>query len=139
MMDTLSSKVSPKVFSQCILSGKQSVVNQIENNVIYRWKNEYYQSDENILKSLNVYYGQDVMGKAKYKATRKANRSRSVPSFVPYATLSEYIREIDIGRIIAVKENYGGGIVNEEPAGRRGLLTSIRICCTSGQVLYPCR
>ena len=116
MMDTLSSKVSPKVLSQCILSGKQSVVNQIENYVISRWKNEYYQSDENILKSLNVYYGQDVMGKAKYKATRKANRSRSVPNFVPYATLSEYIRKIDIGRIIDVKENYGGGIVNEEPA-----------------------
>ena len=59
----------------------------------------YYKSRDNLLKSLNVYYSHNVMGKAKYKAIRE---------------LSSYIREIDIGLVEDVQEKYGDGIDGEE-------------------------
>jgi len=73
-------------------------------------------SHENLLRSLNVYYAQDVMGKAKYRATRKANQSDFVPNFVPYPSLSKYIRDLDIGELHDVQIKFGEGIVNEDPA-----------------------
>lgn len=99
-----------------MLSSKKSVVNEIEKKVHTQWKKNYYPSHENLLRSLNVYYAQDVMGKAKYRATRKANQSDSVPNFVPYPSLSKYIREIDIGELYDVQDKFGEGVVNEDPA-----------------------
>lgn len=99
VLDSLTSKISSKDVSRAILSSKQSVSNEVEKNVLSSWKREYYQGNENLLKSMNVYYGQDIMDKAKYRATRKANKSYSVLNFAPYSTLSKYIREIDICNI----------------------------------------
>ena len=116
MMDTLACKVASKDLAKCVLSSKKSVVNEIEKKVQAQWKKNYYPSHENLLRSLNVYYAQDVMGKAKYRATRKANQSDSVPNFVPYSSLSKYIRELDIGELYDVQDKYGEGVVNEDLA-----------------------
>jgi len=116
MMDTLACKVNTKDLSKCVLFSKKSVVNEIEKTVITEWKKNYYPSHENLLRSLNVYYAQDVMGKAKYRATRKANQSDFVPNFVPYPSLSKYIRELDIGELYYVQMKFGEGIVNEDLA-----------------------
>ena len=108
MIDTLTSKVKSGTLAKSILSSKQSLINEIEKRVLSEWKNKYYKSEENILRSLNVYYSHNVMGKAKYRAIRKANKNDiKIPNYVPYSTLAGYINELDIGTLYDVKERYG--------------------------------
>ena len=115
MVDTLTSKIKAKDLCRSVLSAKSSFVNEVESNVILKWKTEYYQSRDNLLKSLNVYYSHNVMGKAKYKAIRKANKSKFSPNYVSYSKLASYIRDTDIGLVEDVQEKYVDGIVGEEP------------------------
>ena len=58
-------------------------------------------SNENVLRSLNIYYSHNVMGKAKYQSIRKANRKSTykeigVPNYVPYPLLSTTINNINL-------------------------------------------
>ena len=66
------------------------------------WVQKYEKSDENILRSINVFYSSNVMGKAKYIDARKANRNASLatvepPNLIPYKKLASCINTIDIG------------------------------------------
>ena len=55
------------------------------------------------------------MGKAKYISVRKANKNKSkVPNFIPYATLAEYINNIDIGVIKDVQSEFGSRLEDNE-------------------------
>ena len=68
MLDTLTCKVKSGTLAKSILSSKQSLSNEIEKIVLSEWRKKYDKSEENILRSLNVYYSHNVMGKAKYRA-----------------------------------------------------------------------
>ena len=98
------------------MASKPSLVSELQQQALGDWKKKYYTSNENLLKSLNVYYSHSVMGKAKYKGVRKCNRSKDVPNFVPYEKLSKYIRDIDIGLVEDVQTKYGHGVEDEDPA-----------------------
>lgn len=116
MMDTLTSRVKSKDLAKHIMASKPSLVAEVEQQALGHWRGQYYNSRENLLRSLNVYYSHSVMGKAKYKKARKCNRSKAVPNFVPYDRLSKFIREIDIGLVENVQQKYGYGVVDEDPA-----------------------
>ena len=74
-------------------------MNAIEKCCKTKSNRNYYKSEENTLRSLNIYYSYHVMGKQKYINIRKANKTCDLPNFVSYKTLSEMIRSIDIGPI----------------------------------------
>ena len=99
MMQTLTSKCKSEWLADRILLSKKSLRESLNKQIIGTSKKKYYDSRENILRSLNVYYSQDVLGKRKYIAIRKANKCPGICNFAPYNKLSKCIRDIDIGEV----------------------------------------
>ena len=119
MIDTLTSHCKSDDLSERLLNCKSSVVNSINQKVHANWSKNFNKSNENLLRSLNVYYSHNVMGKEKYRNIRKANRhavfdKKSVPNFVPYSTLSKYISEVDIGELFDISSELSSGLTEGE-------------------------
>ncbi|XP_046857569.1 uncharacterized protein LOC124450957 isoform X2 [Xenia sp. Carnegie-2017] len=82
---------------------------------------KFERSEENMLRSIAVYYSKGVMGKEKYGRVYKASsyeqicgskRAKRVsvakcptPWLVPYDRLMQYIKSIDIGKLFSVREH----------------------------------
>ena len=86
---------------KAILASKKSLVTEIKSATVKSWSKDYSNSTENTLRSLNVYYSHNVMGKRKYNNIRKANNASSylgvkVPNYIPYRNLSDEINSVDI-------------------------------------------
>ena len=114
MLDTLSSKCKSKVLADAILNGKQCVVQNIEQKVISSWSCNYYDSIENLHRSLNLFYSQDIMGKRKYLNTRKCNEDKQLPNYVPYKKLANFISSIDIGTVTDAQEKFGANLDGDD-------------------------
>ena len=104
MLNTLTSKVKSKNLSEKILLSKPSLVKELNSTIMNKWSKDKYNSDENKLRSLNVYYSHKVMGKRKYINLRKANKASSsrksrIPNYIPYNELSTLVNSIDIGTV----------------------------------------
>ena len=99
MLDTLAAKCKTDKLACKVLNVRSSLKSAISKRCIDQFKSNYLKSNENLLRSLNVYYSHDVMGKRKYVNVRKANRTPSIPNFVTYKLLSEHMRNIDIGTL----------------------------------------
>ena len=122
MLDTLSSKCKSNDLADRILNSKSSVVRAVKKKVLSKWSAEFYKSRDNLLRSLNVYYSHNVMGKMKYLNIRKANKSTSFQdnkavNFVPYISLADFINEIDIGNIYDVNTLLVDGGVDSDVKG----------------------
>lgn len=89
---TKSTKLAEKV-----IEVKPCLKRELSHRLVKEHNGNYYKSDKNILRSLNVYYSQDVMGKRKYLSVRKANNVDGFPNYVTYKVLANKIRSIDIG------------------------------------------
>lgn len=103
-LDSPCAKFPSNVVAKGILDSKPSVVKLITNNIVKNWNNDYYKSSENVLRSLSVYYSHNVMGKAKYRAIRKANKNSlngkmKLANYVLYPHLASIINSIDIGTL----------------------------------------
>ena len=105
MLDTMASNFKAKELSSKILASKKSLVTEIKSVAVKSWSKDYSNSTENTLRSLNVYYSHNVMGKRKYiyviNNIRKANNASSylgvkVPNYIPYRNLSDGINSVDI-------------------------------------------
>ena len=66
MLDTVASKFKSSEVSSAILSSKKSVVNSLKDTQLGNWAKSYKNSNQNVLRSMNVFYSHDVMGKRKY-------------------------------------------------------------------------
>ena len=115
MLETLTSKCSAKLLSTKILNSKTSMVGLIKKTTLKSWAKEYFKSQENLLRSVNVYYSHHVMGKRKYINVRKANKSAvykstKVPNFVPYSVLSNHINSTDIGTVSNISPEFTQGL-----------------------------
>ena len=116
MLDTLTSNCKADFLSKEILSSIKSLVNSITNCCLQDNSKEFYNSEENKIRSLNIFYSQNVMGKQKYISVRKANRSPKIINFVPYSVLSSYISEIDVGHVYNIKPKFTEEL-NEDEIG----------------------
>ena len=104
MLDTITSKFDANLVSKKILVSKPSVVKSIKHHVLKSSAKEYCSSEENLLRSLNMYYAHSVLGKRKYLSIRKANRGATyrgtrVSNYVPYKMLADRINSVDIGNL----------------------------------------
>ena len=105
MLDTLTSKCKAEDLADHVLKAKPAVVKTLSKKVVSGWSKNFFKSKENMLRSLNVYYCHDVMGKAKYISIRKANKGcTNTPNYVPYPDLAKYMRELDIGIVKDVSD-----------------------------------
>lgn len=82
MLDTLSAKVRAEILGSKILNGKASIAKAVMRQTEDKFCSKYYESEENKLRSLNVYYSQDVLGKRKCLHIRKANKVKNIPNFI---------------------------------------------------------
>ena len=114
MLMTLSSKCKSSDLSKKILAGKKSLANEIKRTVIKESTKSYYNSDDNTLRSINVYYSQDILGKRKYEKIRSANKSPKIANFVPYKKLSSAINQINIGSVQPLHPSLTSGIDENE-------------------------
>ena len=115
MINTLTSKYSAKDLSNHILTAKPAFVNELKHQTMLANERSYYKSNSNLLRSLNVYYSHCVMGKTKYLNIRKANKNKvHIPNYVTYQNLSKYIRDINIGVLRDVQEDFGKGLEDED-------------------------
>ena len=89
-------------------------------------------SDENVLRSVAAYYSGGVMGKRKYKSVRlvlatKASTKKQggrealcfmqksrIPKLLPYDKLVSYIKQVDIGKVYSVEEEFSNYIQADE-------------------------
>ena len=101
MLDTLTSKCHAASLVPKILNLRPALKKCLQKSAIHHWLKDFFLSQQNILRSLNVYYAHDVKRKNKYLNVRRANRSRFtnfiVPNYISYPKLSSYIHSINIG------------------------------------------
>ena len=90
-----------------------SITMVLHEFVLNREYLDFYQSEANLIRSLNIYYCSNVLGKNKYIAIRKANEKRNIPNVVSYVKLAK-IRQIDIGEVIPIEGTLDGQIPDEE-------------------------
>ena len=111
---TMTTKFSSDSVAKKIMVAKPAVVKKITNICKSKIFYNYYTSQDNILRSLSIYYSHSVMGKRKYLNVRKANKKsvtidkeRPLPNYVSYKALAKAIQEIDIGTLKNVTELIG--------------------------------
>ncbi|XP_028417490.1 uncharacterized protein LOC114541889 [Dendronephthya gigantea] len=125
MLETLDRKCK----EEDIVEGMEKC-SKIKNKVLPKIYKEdlkkYERSNDNMLRSIAVYYSKGIMGKDKYRRVYKANSYKQVvgskraarikvancptPRLVPYDRLMRYIKSIDIGELFSVRENLCNGM-----------------------------
>ena len=119
LYDTVCAKFCAEKFGKVILQGKASVANSIKKKIREDDYKSAIHSDENISRSLSIYYSHSVMGKQKYISLRKANRNANTKmnkhvTYVPYQLLSTTINNIDIGVLNDIHPSLTYGLSPEE-------------------------
>ena len=117
LIDSVVASFPSKKVIPLLLNSKLSC--KISNVVAKQWAAKYEQSDENILRSINVFYSNNVLGKAKYIDMRKANRIAPLskvkpPNFIPYGKLAACINKIDIGELEEFSPTLTYGLPDED-------------------------
>ena len=103
VLDMLTAKIKSKILIPAILNTKPSFVSPLTNTIIKNWCDNYYKSDANILRSINTFYCQNVIGKTKYISIRQANKNLTyIPNYIPYKDLADNINKVDIGELIPI-------------------------------------
>lgn len=74
-LDMISRKFTNTKVANKIVNNKPAIAKLIKGNALVKWNKLFYESNENILRSMNTYYSHNVMGKAKYLSIRKANKN----------------------------------------------------------------
>ena len=67
-----------------------------------------------MLRSLNIYYSHNVMGKRKYISVRKANKDSDIANFVPYKLLASHIESVDIGTVKDINPDFTKDLPEDE-------------------------
>ena len=96
MLQTICRKFKATDVVNELLNSKCAITQKLSDNFVNAWHNKFYKSDENVFRSLNIYYSHNVMGKTKYRLIRKANQNslfqkHRVTNYIPYPQLSAYI------------------------------------------------
>ena len=95
---TLCAKFPAKEVYSLVLNGKKAIVKSLKTTILKSNFENYQHSEENISRSLSVYYSHNVMGKEKYLSLRKVNETMSTQvNYVLYPLLATTINNIDIG------------------------------------------
>lgn len=111
------------------------VVNYVFNKCKQKELAVFESSKENVLRSIATYYTSGVMGKRKYQAVRLASSMKSsdkkrggktaikfmpgcpIPKLLTYNTLVNEIKNIDIGKVYSIQEEFSSDIDDENVNG----------------------
>ena len=124
ILEVLNTKFSKKEVAST-LSKKKILAKSVTGNFHKDQCHSYETNEENMLRSIDVYYGMGVMGKRKYIKVRqslsfkkvkskfkKTERIKvancSIPALVPYYKLIKFLEGVDIGNLYSVEEHLCG-------------------------------
>ena len=77
---------------------KKKFKTKLEKIVVKEWVKQYEKSEENMLRSINMYLTHGICGKLRYQQWRNTGNRFAGPNFVPYRKLALAIKAIDIHR-----------------------------------------
>ena len=120
MVETLDTKFSKKVVASAICK-KPALAKTVASKFHSDQCAAYEKTNENMLRSVDVYYAMGVMGKRKYikvrqstsfkkvvskfkKSTRIKVANCKIPVLVPYYKLVQFLEGVDIGNLYSVEE-----------------------------------
>ena len=110
LVDTLTSKFKAKILAKKLVSSakkklKKAIVEQLKSQKTkVGRRNPEESSEENVKRSMRVYYSQGVLGRRNYDQIRRANKSPGVTNFIQSGELSRKIRSINIGEVKEISE-----------------------------------
>ena len=119
MLDTITSSCNSQQVAILVEQSKKSTKNAIHDSSHKKWLLDIEQSEDNIIRSVNLYYSHDIMGTRKYVAIRKEtanakHKGQRLPNFVTYDTLMKCNRSVDIGTLYDVKGVLSKNVPEEE-------------------------
>ncbi|XP_028408827.1 uncharacterized protein LOC114531418 [Dendronephthya gigantea] len=124
LCDTAITKCSEKV-SVNVFSTNVKTVKRVIPKILQKGINDYEKSNDNMTRSIVVYYSGGIMGKRKYRnvyrasSYKKSNEAKSlhikinncpIPRLLPYHKLAHYIKSIDIGKLYSIRETLCDGL-----------------------------
>lgn len=127
MVDTLTAKFKADKLSLKLLNSKTALKHSLTERTLKQHTKQFINSEENMVRSLSVYYAHNVMGKRKYNNVRSANRSRNVSNFVSYKNLAKRISNIDIGNVQDIEPTLTTDVPPEE-IGRGCYRDTVEFC-----------
>lgn len=134
LYQTIAKKCKTSVLGDYVLSNSK-VVNYVFNKCKQKELAVFESSKENVLRSIATYYTSGVMGKRKYQAVRLASSMKSsdkkrggktaikfmpgcpIPKLLTYNTLVNEIKNIDIGKVYSIQEEFSSDIDDENVNG----------------------
>lgn len=124
LCDTAITKCSEKVLVN-VFSKNAKTVKRVIPKILQKGINDYEKSNDNMTRSIAVYYSGGIMGKRKYRnvyrasSYKKSNEAKSlrikvnncpIPRLLPYNKLAHYIKSIDIGKLYSIRETLCDGL-----------------------------
>ena len=94
MFDSLTGIFKSGEFAVKALNLKDSIKNSIKKKCADKHKVDYFRSQENLLRSVNVYYSHNVTGKRKYMNIKRASKTSVIPCLAPYKDVATKIRSV---------------------------------------------
>ena len=114
MFDSLTGILKPDEFAVKALNLKASITNSIKKKCADKCKVHYFRSQENLLRSVNVYYSHNVIGKKKYINIKRASKAPGIPGLSPYKDVTTKILSVDIGTLFSINPEFTQGLGREE-------------------------
>ena len=103
LIDTISTKFPVETVAKKLFTCKPKLTKALKEEAALQAalqsKSDFESSEENLLRSLSVYYSHNVFGKERYIKMRRASKSKNLPNFVDYPKLSKHMRDISIGKV----------------------------------------
>ena len=76
------------------LNLKPSTTNSIKKKCADKYKVDYFRSQENLLRSVNVFYSHNVIGKRKYMNIKRGSKAPGIPGLDSCKDVAKKIRSV---------------------------------------------
>ena len=96
------------------LNLEASTTSSIKKNCADKYKTDYFRSQENLLRSVNVHYSHNVIGKRKYMNIKRASKAQGIPGLALYKDVAKKIRSVDIGTLFSINPEFTQDLDGEE-------------------------
>ena len=114
LFDSLTCILKSDEFAVKALNLKASITSSIKKKCADKYKTDYFRSQENLLRSVNVYYSHNVIGKRKYMNIKRASKAPGIPGLALYKDVAKKIRSVDIGTLFSINPKFTQDLDGEE-------------------------
>ena len=96
------------------LNLKATITNSIKKECVDKYKVDYFRSQENLLRSVNVYYSHNVIGKQKYMNIKRASKVPEILGLAPYKNVAIKVQSFDTGTSFSLNSEFAQDLDGEE-------------------------